>query len=347
VFQEQAMKKSLGALLVALACLPVAIHAQQPAAGFVQPKTPWGDPDLQGFWPSVDMVGVPLQRPTRFGTRNVLTDEEFAQRGRDIKAEEESLVAEIDVFTAEVNPNCAIRCPTSPQPHWQETGKPSRQASLIVDPPDGRQPALSAEGQKRQADLQAAARARAERLQGREADSYLDRSLYDRCITRGVMGSILPTIYNNGNEIVQGPGVVVIRNEMIREARVVPLDGRPHLSGSMKSYMGDSRGHWEGNTLVVVTKNLNGMTGIGGNGGGRTSDRITITERFALLDKDTLQYTATIDDPGTWTRPWTLSFPWKREPVYGMYEYACHEGNYAMRNILGISRAAEKAAPAK
>jgi hypothetical protein len=168
-----------------------------------------------------------------------------------------------------------------------------------------------------------------------------DRSLYDRCITRGVLGSILPTIYNNGNEIVQAPGYVVIRNEMIHEARVVPLDSRPHLPASMTSYTGDSRGHWEGNTLVVVTKNLNGMTGVGGNGGGRSSDRMTIIERFTMLDRNTLQYTATIDDPGTWTRPWTLSFPWKREPVYGMFEYACHEGNYAMRNILSASRVAE------
>jgi hypothetical protein len=364
--QEQAMKRRIGVLVVAIVSTSVAAGAQQPAAdatrvaataaslpipqpapGFVPPRTPWGDPDLQGFWPGVEMVGVPLQRPARFGMRNVLTDEEFAQRARELEQEQESLVAEIDVFTADVTTPCAIRCPTSPQPHWQETGKPSRQASLIIDPPDGRQPPLSAEGQKRQADVQAETRARRERLQGREADSWLDRSLYDRCITRGVMGSLLPTIYNNGNEIVQGPGVVVIRNEMIHEARVVPLDGRPHVSNEITSYMGDSRGHWEGNTLVVVTKNLNGRTGIGGNGGGRTSERITITERFTLLDQNTLQYTATIDDPGTWTRPWTLSFPWKREPVYGMFEYACHEGNYAMRNILTISRAQEKDAASK
>ena len=352
------MQRSLAAFLVAFVSASVALIAQrpadatqpdgaaavpipQPAPGFVQPKTPWGDPDLQGFWPGVEMQGVPLQRPARFGTRNVLTDEEFAQRGRAIKEEEESLVADIDVFTAEVDPQCAIRCPTSPQPHWQETGKPSRQASLIIDPADGRQPALSAEGQKRQADLQAEARARRERLQGREADTYLDRSLYDRCITRGVLGSVLPTIYNNGNEIVQAPGYVVIRNEMIHEARVVPLDGRDHLPATLTSYMGDSRGRWEGNTLVVVTTNFNGMTGIGGNGGGRSSTRLTITERFTMLDPNTLQYTASVDDPGTWTRPWTLSFPWKREPVYGMFEYACHEGNYAMRNMLSASRAAE------
>jgi hypothetical protein len=354
------MKTPLCALLVGFALSSIVAEAQQrpatdaiattsaatlptprPAAGFVQPKTPWGEPDLQGFWPGVEMVGVPLQRPARFGTRNVLTEEEFAKRASEIKNEEESLLAEIDVFTADVTTPCAIRCPTSPTPHWQETGKPSRQASLIIDPMDGRQPPLSAEGQARQSQQQADAKARSTRLQGREADSHLDRSLYDRCITRGVMGSLLPTIYNNGNEIVQGPGFVVIRNEMIHEARVVPLDGRPHLPANVTSYMGDSRGHWEENTLVVVTKNLNGMTGVGGNGGGRSSNRLTITERFTMLDKDTLQYTATIDDPGTWTRPWTLSFPWKRERVYGMFEYACHEGNYAMRNMLSASRATE------
>ena len=353
------MKRQLVAVCAALVLSSAGIPAQQrpaadapdasaaalpvprPAAGFVQPRTPWGDPDLQGFWPGVEMVGVPLQRPARFGTRNVLTDEEFEQRARDMQNEEESLLADIDVFTAEINPACAIRCPTSPTPHWQETGKPSRQASLIVDPPDGRQPPLSAEGQARQKQQQEEARQRRERLQGREADSHLDRSLYDRCITRGVMGSLLPTIYNNGNEIVQGPGYVVIRNEMIHEARVVPLDGRPFAADSLRSYMGDSRGHWDGNTLVVVTKNMNGMTGVGGNGGGRSSPRLTITERFTMVDPDTLQYTATIDDPGTWTRPWTLSFPWKREPVYGMFEYACHEGNYAMRNMLTASRAAD------
>src|SRR5512145_1330257 len=239
---QQGAATDVAASAVQAGTAAVTLPIPQPAPGFVTPKTPWGDPDPQGFWPGVEMVCVPLQRPTRFGTRNVLTEEEFAQRAKDIKTEEESLLAEIDVFTAEINPNCAIRCPTSPQPHWQETGKPSRQASLIIDPPDGRQPPLSAEGQKRQAENQAAQRARRERLQGREADSYTDRSLYDRCITRGPIGSLLPTIYNNGNEIVQGPGFVVIRHEMIHEARVVPLDGRPHAGPAIKSYMGDARG---------------------------------------------------------------------------------------------------------
>src|SRR4030095_3666784 len=153
---EQAMKRLSVALLFAVLCATAFATAQAPQSpplpqstpGFVQPKTPWGDPDLQGFWRGLDMVGVPRQRPTRVGTRNVLTDEEFAQRARDLREEEESLLAEIDVFTAKIDPACAIRCPTSPQPHWQETGKPSRQASLIVDPVDGRQPPLSADGQK-------------------------------------------------------------------------------------------------------------------------------------------------------------------------------------------------------
>jgi len=160
------MKTQLLTLLVVFALSSVGAVAQerptlpipQPAAGFVQPMTPWGDPDLQGFWPGVEMVGVPLQRPARFSTRNVLTEEEFEQRARAIKEEEDSLLAEIDVFTADVTTPCAIRCPTSPTPHWQETGKPSRQASLIIDPLDGRQPPLSPEGQARQAQQQAKGR---------------------------------------------------------------------------------------------------------------------------------------------------------------------------------------------
>ena len=350
------MERRVIALLVAFAAASGVVAAQgasgsapastsslatvipQPAPGFVPAKTPWGDPDLQGIWPGTEMVGVPLQRPQQFGTRNVLTEQEFQQRVRQAQQQNDTALADVDVFTADVSNAGAVGSPTSPPPHWLERGKPSRQASLIVDPPDGRQPAQTSDAQKRAADLAAARRGRG------PADSYADRSLYDRCITRGPLGSILPVIYNNGNEIVQAPGYVVLRNEMIHETRVIPLDGRPHLSQSFKMYMGDSRGHWEGNTLVVETKNLNGLTSIGGNGGGRTSDKITLTERFTLLDANTLQYTATMDDPGTWTRPWTISFPWRRDQNYGMFEYACHEGNYAMRNILSAARADERSA---
>ena len=337
-------------IVLAIACAAIAstavaiAHAPSPRAvqagerPYSPPRTPWGDPDLQGKWPGIDLVGVPMQRDPKFGTRNVLTDEEFAQRAKDLKAEEESLVAEIDVFTAEINPNCAIRCPTSPQPHWQETGKPSRQASLIVDPPDGRQPALSAEGQKRQADQQAEQRARRDRLQGREADSYTDRSLYDRCVTRGPIGSLLPTIYNNGNEIVQGPGFVVIRHEMIHEARVVPLDGRPHAAPTITSYMGDARGWWEGNTLVVETTNFNGKNAFQG-----SSENLKVTERFTRTADDAISYRFTVEDPQTWDRPWTAEAPLAKTdgPIF---EFACHETNYGIANILAGARADEKKA---
>jgi hypothetical protein len=269
----------------------------------------------------------------------VLTDAEFAQRAKDIKEEEDSLVAEIDVFTAEINPNCAIRCPTSPQPHWQETGKPSRQASLIVDPPDGRMPPLTEQAKQRQAAMRAARQARG------PADSYTDLSNYVRCITRGLVGSVLPVIYNNGNEIVQAPGYVAIRNEMIHETRIVPLDGRPHVSSNLKMWMGDSRGHFEGDTLVVETTNFTDRTGIGPNGGGTpNSEALKIVERFTPVDASSLDYEITIDDPKTWTRPWTILLPLKRDDHYGMFEYACHEGNHALMNILSGARAEEKRA---
>jgi hypothetical protein len=332
------MNRPLAALLIAITSATVAISAQlpvpQPAPGFIQPKTPWGDPDLQGYWPGVEMVGVPLQRPARFGTRNVLTDEEFAQRGRAIKEEEASLVAEIDVFTAEINPNCAIRCPTSPMPYWQETGKASRQASLIIDPPDGRQPSLSEEGQKRQADLQAAARARTERLQGREADTYLDRSLYDRCITRGFPGSMSPAIYGNAYDITQAPGLVAIRYEMIHETRIIPLDSSPRPN--LQPFMGVARGHWEGDTLVVESTNFNERTRFR-----NASAKARLVERFTPVAKDKIEWTLTVIDPDTWTKPWTYGMQLTQDPEQVLFEYACHEGNYAMRNILSAGRAAD------
>src|SRR5207247_9408208 len=180
-----------------------------------------------------------------------------------------------------------------------EGGKPGGQAGLVVGPAGGQMAPAREGGQRR-----AAGRPRARAGRG-PADSYEGRSLYDRCITRGVLGSILPVIYNNGNQIIQAPGWVAIRHEMIHETRIVPLDGRPHVSSKVfHQNMGDSRGHWEGNTLVVETTNLDGRTGAGGNGGANVySDRTKITERFTRLDSDTLKYEATVDDPGTWTRP--------------------------------------------
>jgi hypothetical protein len=305
------------------------------------PRTPWGDPDLQGLWPGTDFVGVPLQRPESLGARNELTDAEFAARlaAFQKQSEDDSADFDLDKLTPELLARGAVGGPVSPPPHWLERGKPSRQAGLIIDPPDGRMPPLSEEGQ-----LRATARQNVRFGRG-PADSYEDRSLYDRCVTRGVLGSILPVIYNNGNQIIQAPGLVAIRNEMIHETRIVPLDGRPHVSRRVfHNYMGDSRGHWEGNTLVVETTNLTDRTGAGGNGGANLhSDKARIIEKFTRIDSDTLRYEATIDDPGTWTRPWTIAFPWRRDPNYGFYEYACHEGNYALHNILSGARADDKA----
>jgi hypothetical protein len=306
------------------------------------PRTPWGDPDLQGKWPSTEMVGTPMQRDRALGTRNLLTAEEFRQR--QVRFDEQLALdnADFDLANADKTPGGGVGGPVSPPPHWLERGQPQYQASLIVDPPDGQMPALTPEAQR----LQAAAR---EVGQGRgPADSYTDRSLYDRCISRGIAGSILPVIYNNGNQIVQAPGIVAIRNEMIHETRIVPLDGRPHLSPDIKTWMGDSRGRWEGDTLVVVTRNLGSFApGISVNGGGnRHSDAITITERFTRVGADTMLYEMSVDDPKTWTGPWTMQFPLTRDDGYGFYEYACHEGNYSLFNILTGARADDAAAEA-
>ena len=192
-------------------------------------------------------------------------------------------------------------------------------------------PAMTAAAQKREAQR------RADRESRGPLDSYTDFSLYERCISRGLAGSILPGGYNNGNQIVQSPGYVTIVNEMIHESRIVPLDGRAHVNSAIRSYLGDSRGRWDGETLVVETTNFIDRRGVGMNGTG-ASEALTITERFSRTSATTMSYSITIDDPGTWTAPFTMQYTLKRDDGYGMYEYACHEGNYALRNILSGAR---------
>jgi hypothetical protein len=343
--QPTAPSRQIGRVLLGVggaAALSLAVStgtAQQSAGGYAAPRTPWGDPDLQGKWPGTEMVGVPMQREERFGTRNVLTDEEFAERQRRSAQQTEQDNADFELETAASVPGGDVGGPVSPPPHWLERGQPQRQASLIVDPPNGRMPAFTAEAQERQAALRAYRESRG------PADSYTDRSNYDRCITRGLAGSILPVIYNNGNQIIQSPDYVAIVNEMIHETRVVPLDGRPHVAADIKMWLGDSRGHFEGDTLVVETTNFTNRTAVGVNGGGqRHSEALKITERFTRVADDVIDYRLTVDDPATWTAPWTMQFPLKREDGYGMFEYACHEGNLAMFNILSGARADERAA---
>ena len=329
-----------GAAMLAVVVLASAVVSSQgqSSSPYSPPRTPWGDPDLQGIWPGTDSVGVPFERPERFGARLFLTDAELKEREQQAAKQEELDVLDFDLQKppAEIVALGDVGGVTSPPPHWLERGVPSRQSSLIVQPTNGRMPAMTPEGAARQKT------AGGTYVKQTGFNSASELGPYDRCISRGVVGSMMPVVYNNGNEIVQAPGLVAFRNEMIHEVRVIPLDGRQPLPGEMKSYMGSSRGHFEGNTLVVRTTNLNGKTGMQGNGMMLIpSDSIVIEERFTPVSANMLQYEVTIDDPKTWTAPWKVSFPLKRDQDYQMFEYACHEGNYAMRNTLSGSRADE------
>jgi hypothetical protein len=216
--------------------------------------------------------------------------------------------------------------------HWFENyNAVNSRAWLVVDPPDGKVPPQTPEAQQRAAARQAARKGRG------PADSWEDRSLYDRCITRGIPGSMMPAIYGNSYQIQQGPGVVTITYEMVHDTRVIPLDGRPHLASSVRQYVGDSRGRWEGHTLVVETTNFTDKTPYRG-----SSDQLRMIERFTPLGPDTLEWSVTFDDPHTWAKPWTFAMNLTRDEGQPPFEYACHEGNYGLRNILAAARAEEK-----
>jgi hypothetical protein len=300
------------------------------------PRTAWGDPDLRGTYTSDNSIGVPFERSKEFGTRAVLTDAEYEAR---VKANDEQVAKDQNPepeseFSAE-DPS-AINASR----HWLERPMdPSRATSMIVDPPDGRLPALTPDGEKRTAER------RAQRPRGTLPGSYRDFTNYDRCITRGPTGSVLPVIYGNGTQIEQAPGVVVLRNEMIHEARVIPLGKAPHASPGVRMWMGDSRGHFEGDTLVIETTNFNDRTGLGGNGNGPVhSDQLRLVERLTRVDSDTIRYEFTVEDPVIYTRPWTVRFDLDTKEGYEIYEYACHEGNYGLANMLSAARAQEREA---
>ena len=322
--------------VIALICTAQAQEAPSATRGpdaYRPPRTSWGDPSLEGKWPGTKMGEVPLQRPESFGTRNVLTDAEFAERQAQAARQVAADNADFDFDHPSV-PFGQIGGGQSPPQHWFERGQTQRQVSLLVDPPNGRLPALTAAAQKREAERRSNSAA--------PPASYTDFSLYERCITRGLIGSVMPGGYNNGNQIFQAPGYVVIVNEMIHESRIVPLDGRPHLSAALGSFLGDSRGRWEGDTLVVETKNIADRAGLGLNNTGAGA-ALTITERFTRTSDTTLRYLLTVDDAATWTAPFTMQITLERDDSYGMFEYACHEGNLALRNILSGARATESA----
>jgi len=311
--------------------LTSSLAAQKP---YTPPKTAWGEPDLQGTWTSQAELGVPFERPAAFGTRQVLTDEEFAQREAEAQNQLKSDNAEFDPTTADISRAGQVGSATSPPPTWLERGKASRRTSMVIDPPDGRVPPISSAGQQR---LRAAGLGA---LDNGPFDGPENMGLYQRCITRGVPNAMFPAVYNANTRIVQGPGFVAITYEMIHETRVIPTTAQPHLNSHFRQFLGDSRGHWEGDTLVVDATNFNAKDDYRGSGAG-----LHLVEKYKRTADGGLRYEVTVEDSETWARSWTAALNLRPQPA-GMFEYACHEGNYAMKNMLTASRAGERAASA-
>jgi hypothetical protein len=331
-------------LLAAAALAPVPASGQAGTAdakpkvansikNWIAPRMADGHPDLQGIWSYSTLT--PLERPRELAGKEFFTEKEAADYEKSLlnngNRDRRDGGADADLARAY-------------NEAWYDSGThlvKNRRTSLVIDPPDGRIPAFTPEARKREE-----ARAEDRRKRGPEpADSWEDRSLGERCLTRG--SPKLPGGYNNNVQIVQSPGYVALLQEMIHEARVVPTDGRAHAEKNIRQWLGDSVGHWEGNTLVIDTTNykdqivfnaFNCCRGAGAN--------LHVIERFTRLDADTIDYQYTVDDPTTYTKSWTVLLPMSRTegPIL---EYACHEGNYGMKNLLSGARALEKAAEGK
>jgi hypothetical protein len=285
-----------------------------PAPAYTVPRTPWGDPDLQGVWSSDDMSNVPISRPGQFGDRLYLTDQEYEQRKTQV---------ERGVEQSENEADSTFR--------FDFARRAFRQTSQIVDPPNGQMPAVTARAQARPMPRGT--------FGNGPLDWVTDFSLYERCITRGIFGSALRVIYGNGNRIVQSPGAVAMSYEMLPDTRIFYLDGRAHVGSGIQGYLGDSRARWDGDDLVVETTNLTDRTAFGVNGNGpRHSTQMKVTERFRRVADDILQYQITVDDPLTYERPFTVSMP--LTPLEGgkLLPYDCHPGNYAIVQSLGAER---------
>jgi hypothetical protein len=298
------------------------LHERAAAQEPTQFRTPWGDPDLQGLWSYATVT--PLERPS-------------AQAGKEFLSAEESAAVNDEAETRgdrrSADPKADIE--GAYNAFWWDRGRSTGRTSLIVDPPDGRLPALTPEAQARVA-------ARAAYLRAHPADSWEDRPLQERCILyHGVPP--LPTGYNNNYQIVQTPTRVAILDENIHDVRIIPLDGRPHLPASVSQWNGDSRGRWEGNTLVVETTNYSPKTTFRFPVNGQT---LVAVERFTRVAPDVIDYRYTITDPATYAQPFTVELPLAafEGPIF---EYACHEANYAMEHILSGARLEEKEAREK
>jgi hypothetical protein len=314
-------------LFGAAASASTAVFAQAAAEAapnerYEVPRTSWGHPDLQGVWDYRTIT--PLERRAELADREFYTDEEIAQlEGRATRRME-----------GPPDPNAPANLVhaeylTDPGRRVDE----SRRTSLIVDPPNGRMPPLTAAAQERQAQARAAA---GPAQPGGRADSYTDRSLLERCITRGAAGAPMPTLYNNNIRIVQAPTHVAIVHEMVHETRLVPLDDAAF--GNVRTYQGESRGRWEGDTLVVETRNFNGKAPFRGAG-----TNLKVVERYTRVAPDKVDFSVTFEDDTQWTQPWTAAYTMNTAEGE-LYEYACHEGNYGLRNILENARDAERKA---
>ena len=305
------------AMLAVLAVPAIPAAAQENAQRWQVPRTEWGDPDFRGMWP-LEVGQTPMQRNPRYGEQAWLTDEEY----------EAALAA-----AAQLNAGADVeeRSDTLGAGSWFERGRVLRQTSLIMEPANGRIPPLTDEGKRR-------AEASRSSWDNDVFESILDFNSLDRCITRGLPATMIPFPYNNGVEIFQAPGYVAFNHEMIHETRIIPLGGGGKLPETMRTWLGDSRGHWEGDTLVVVSTNFNGETPMvivgPTNQKLMTSPALKVTERFTMTGPDTIRYEAWIEDPVVLTAPFKMDFPWQRDESYESFEYACHEGNTLVRAYI-------------
>jgi hypothetical protein len=296
------------------------------AKPYVAPRTPWGDPDLQGGWTNVNENGIPFERPDGLGAKQLeeVDDSELAEL---VKSRDEARLRGAAAIGGRETGAGPV--------HWYEHyGAKNSRAWMVTDPPDGRIPPQTPAALARIGGRAGGRGGRAGGPEGGRADSWLDRSFYDRCITRGLPGSMMPAIYGNAYDITQAPGIVAIRYEMIHETRIVRLDTSPR--SGLPSHMGEARGRFDGDTLVIETTGFDARTAYR-NG----SSKMKLTERFKPVAANKIEWSMTVDDPDTWTRPWTFGMILTADPQQPLFEYACHEGNYAMRNILSAARAAE------
>jgi hypothetical protein len=318
------------AIFTAAAMVRLAGQSTPKRPSFRAPRTSWGAPDIHGDYTNKDEANTPLERPAQLGGKDpgAFSEADLAQLAKDRAAQAQQIAGGIGGAETGAGPT-----------HWYDhlSAKGSR-PWFITDPPDGHLPAMTPQAQRREALIAALNDAR--NGEGR-ADSPTDRSMYDRCITRGLPGSMMPAIYGNAYQIVQTPDTVAIRYEMIHETRIIPLDGRPHARPGVRLLMGDARGHFDGDTLVVETTNFTNRTHFGYNNR-YNSDKEKIVERFTPVAPGKLTWEVTIDDPEVWTRPWTFAMTLTRDDTQPIFEYACHEGNYGLRDILSGARAEDR-----